>query len=187
MSETSFSSHPLGAAIASPVRAGRGKLGRRCLRRAGDRARPELERETQHRHDRRGRPGRFQPGRRRLREHRGLCDVYEPAIDRAAVHHPQARRVTRFPQALRPRPRVRRGGREHHRAHPRLRHLAGLATGQARLLREAADLQHLGGPRHSRGGRQGQGRHPDGHADSRRRQLPPRRGADPDRRHRAGA
>ena len=116
-----------------------------------------------------------------------LCDVYEPAIDDAAARPSPGPPLPRLPQALRPRPRVRRGGREHDRAHPRLRHAAGLATGQARLLREAADLQHLGGPDHPRGRRQGQGRDPDGHADPRQRQLPPRRRADPDRRHRAGA
>ena len=40
---------------------------------------------------------------------------------------------------------------------------------------------------HPRGRREGQGRHADGHADPRRRQLPPRRRADPDRRDRPGA
>ena len=97
------------------------------------------------------------------------------------------RRFRDFRKLYRPRRRVRRRGRQHHRAHPRLRHLAGLAARQARLLREAADAQHLGGPRHPRGRRQGQGRDPDGHPDPRHRQLPPRRRADPDRRHRAGA
>ncbi len=78
-----------------------------------------------------------------------LCDVYQPAVAKAAQMYPQARRLQRLPPRLRPRQRLRRGGGQHDRAHARLRHAAGLATGQARLLREAADVQHLGGPRSS--------------------------------------
>ena len=115
-----------------------------------------------------------------------LCDVYEPAVEQAGSLYPEGPTVPRLPQGLRPRQRVRRRRREHLRAHPRLRHPAGLAARQARLLREAADVQRLGGPGHPRGRRQGQGRHPDGHPDPRRRQLPPRRRADPDRRDRPG-
>ena len=65
--------------------------------------------------------------------------------------------------------------------------LPALQARQARLLREAADAQHLGGPRHPRGRREGEGRHADGHADPRQRQLPPRGRAGPERRDRAGA
>ncbi len=149
MSGTSFLREH-GAADAPPVRAGRGGLGRGHARRAGDRARPEPQREAQHRHDRRGRPGRLQPAARSRSENIvALCDVSEPAIDRAAATPSAGPPAPRLPQALRPRRRVRRGRREHDRAHARLRHAAGLATGQARLLREAADAQHLGGPRSS--------------------------------------
>ena len=116
-----------------------------------------------------------------------LCDVYAPAVERAAAAHPKARKVQRFSQALRPCRRVRRGRRQHHRAHARLRHAAGTAAREARLLREAADPQCLGGTDHPRGGRRGQGRHADGHADPRGRQLPPRRRADPDRGDRPGS
>ena len=116
-----------------------------------------------------------------------LCDVYEPAVIRAARSHPRARRLGDFRKLYD------HAGEfdavvvsttEHTHAFATL---PASATRQARLLREAADAQHLGGPRHPRGGRQGQGRDPDGHPDPCRRQLPPRRGADPDRRHRAGA
>ena len=108
-----------------------------------------------------------------------------PAATRpAAVKYPKARRITDFRKLFDHRRRVRRRGRQHLRAHPRLRHAAGPAARQARLLRKAADAQHLGGPRDPRGRRQDQGRHADGHPDPRRRQLPPRRRADPDRRHR---
>ena len=134
-----------------------------------------------------GGPGRVQPRRRLLREHRGAVRrVRAGARPRGASPSPRPP-AARLPQALRPRPRVRRGGREHHRAYPRLRHAAGLATGQTRLLREAADPQRLGGTADPRGRGEGQGRHPDGHADPRHRQLPPRRRADPVRRDRAGA
>ena len=123
----------------------------------------------------------------RLREHRGPLRRVR-AGGRPGRGAPSAGPpLSRLPQALRPCPRLRRGRREHDRAHPRLCHPAGLATGQARLLREAADVQHLGGPHHPRGRREGQGRDPDGNPDPRRRQLSPRRGAGPDRSHRAGA
>ena len=177
-----------GSIDAPAVRAGGGGRGGRRLRRAGDRARPEPEREAQHRHDRRRAAG----ARHNLRQFAAenivaLCDVYEPAIEQAAANHPQARRYRDFRKLYDHANDVRRRGRQHHRAHARLRHAAGLAAGQARLLREAADAQRLGGPDHPRGRREGQGRDPDGHPDPRQRQLPPRRRADPDRRDRPGA
>ena len=111
-----------------------------------------------------------------------LCDVKE-------VGHRDGREgalagppLCRLPPGLRPRQQLRRRGREHHRAHARLRHAAGLATGQARLLREAADVQHRRGPDHPRGRRQGQGGDPDGQPEPCQRQLPPCHRADPDRR-----
>ena len=158
----------------------------RAVRRAGDRAGPEPQREAQHRHHRRRRPGRVQPPGRRLREHRGALRRVRAGARPGRADHSRGRSVPRLPQALRPRQRVRRRRREHVRAHPRLRHAAGPATGQARLLREAADAQHLGGAGHPRGRRQGQGRDADGHSDSRQRQLSPRGRADPDRRDRPG-
>jgi hypothetical protein len=81
-----------------------------------------------------------------------LCDVNEGNLNRAAEKHPQARKFGRLPQAVRPREGIRRGRRQHLRAHARLRHAAGAAAWQARLLREAAHAQHLGSARHSRGG-----------------------------------
>ena len=118
-----------------------------------------------------------------------LCDVTRPRCDKlAAEKHPQARRSDAdFRKLFDDTEGVRRRGGEHLRAHARLRHAAGARAGQARLLREAADLQHLGSPRHPRGGGEGEGRHADGHADSRRRQLPPRGRTDPERRDRPGA
>ena len=118
-----------------------------------------------------------------------LCDVNEPnARAAAARQHPKApARSPTSASCSTSAKRVRRRGRQHLRAHPRLRHPAGAAARQARLLREAADPQHLGGPRHPRGRREGQGRHADGHPDPRQRQLPPRRRAGPGRRDRAGA
>ena len=121
---------------------------------AGDPARPEPEREAQHRRDRRRRTGREQSRRRRVREHRGaLRRVRADHRPGRAPTHPKATPLPRLPQALRPCQRLRRRGRQHHRAHARLRHPAGAAARQARLLREAADPQHLGGPHHSRGRR----------------------------------
>ena len=116
-----------------------------------------------------------------------LCDVNRTTLAKAAAAHPGAHTEVDFRKVF-----------DHAgefdavvvstlRAHARLRHAAGAAAGEARLLREAADAQHLGGARHPRGGGEGQGRHADGHADPRRRQLPPRRRAGPGRRDRPGA
>ncbi len=59
---------------------------------------------------------------------------------------PEGADVQRLPAGLRPRRRVRRRGRQHLRTHARLRHAAGAAAGQARLLREAADAQRATKP-----------------------------------------
>ena len=97
-----------------------------------------------------------------------LCDVYEPALDAAAERHRQARRYADFRKVYdhaNEFDAVVVSTTEHTHAFATL---PGPAARQARLLREAADAQRLGGPGHPRGGREGQGRHADGDADPRR-------------------
>ena len=93
--------------------------------------------------------GGAEPQGRRVREHRGALRRVRPGRRTGRGEPSQGPPIPRLSPALRPRQRVRRRGREHDRAHPRLCHPAGLAAGQARLLREAADPQRLGGPRSS--------------------------------------
>ena len=107
-----------------------------------------------------------------------ICDVAETALDSAQRKFPQAERFTDFRKVFEKEKDVRCRGGEHLRAHARLRHAAGAAIGQACLLRKAAHAQHLGSPRDSRSGGQGQSRHANGHSDSRERQLSPRGRAD---------
>ena len=111
-----------------------------------------------------------------------LCDVNERDARRGRA--PSIRRrskFTDFRQLFDHARRVRRRRRQHLRAHARLRHAAGPAARQARLLREAADAQHLGGaassarrpPRPKVATQMGTQIHAT-------RQLPPRRRADPE-------
>ena len=134
---------------------------------------------------RRRRPRRRQSEGRRFREHR------------RAVRREQHRTSRRLPRNIRRRRRSPISARssttpsdfdavvvstcEHTHAFATL---LALDARQARLLREAADLQHLGGAHDPRGGGQGEGGHADGHPDPRRRQLPPRGRAGPERRDR---
>ncbi len=67
-----------------------------------------------------------------------LCDVFEPALEQAGARPSPSPPAARLSQAIRPRLRIRRGGREHDGAYARLCHIARLANGQTRLLREAA-------------------------------------------------
>ena len=115
-----------------------------------------------------------------------MCDVNAVTLDTVAPKYPQAKRFTDLRRRVRQARRLRRGHREHVRAHARVRHDAGAAGRQARLLREAARLQHLGDAAHPRDGREAEGRDADGDSDPRRRQLPPGRGARAERGDRPG-
>ena len=83
-----------------------------------------------------------------------ICDVNQNAIDAAAQRFPQAKKFTRLPEDLRQAERLRRRRRLDRRAHARVRDLPGADARQARLLREAAHLQHLGSAAHSRARRE---------------------------------
>ena len=147
---------------------------RRGRRRTGVSARPESERQAEHRvhrlrrsrqrqpqraHHRAGtrRSGREAAARQRRasraasgRERRRALRR-EPARGRrrgAAV--PEGEEVQRSPPRLRPPERLRRRRRLHRRAHACVRDLPGADARQARLLREAAHLQHLGSAAHPR-------------------------------------
>ena len=124
-------------------------------------------------------------GRRRRARSSPCATWTRSAPARRREHFPKATFYHRLPQAARAEgPRRRR--RRHARPHARGGHGGGPEGGAARLLREAADAHGPRGPRHRRAGGQAQARHADGHADPRRRQLSPRRRADPGGRHRAG-
>jgi Predicted dehydrogenases and related proteins len=116
-----------------------------------------------------------------------LCDVNRAALDAAASQYPNAKRYADlrkvFDDAL-DFDAVVVSTCEHTHA---FFDDAGARGGQARLLREAARLQHLGVAAHPREGGHGQGRDTDGHSDSRGRQLPSGRRARAERRHRPGA
>ena len=79
-----------------------------------------------------------------------LCDVNQVALDAASQRFPKAKTFNDLRKVFDNPNDVRRRRRLHRRAHARVRHLPGADPRQARLLREAAHLQHLGGAAHSR-------------------------------------
>ncbi len=115
-----------------------------------------------------------------------LCDVDARALDKPGAQYPQAKKYADF-RKLFDRPKhfdaVVVSTCEHTHAFATM---LALRHRQARLLREAADLQHLGGPADPRGRRETEGRDPDGQPEPRIGQLPPRHGADPERSDRPG-
>ena len=72
-------------ADATPVREDRGGHGRRGGRRAGDRARPEPQRQAQHRHDRHRRPWRLQVGKHVYCEKPLTYNIWEARVIREAA------------------------------------------------------------------------------------------------------
>ena len=134
-----------------------------------------------------GRGGRLRPQVGRLGEHRRALRRLRGGRRQRRARPLAGEDLPRLPPALRPGQRVRRRRRQHLRVlHPRLRDLARPPTGQARLLREAADAERLGSPGDPPGRRAGQSRDPDGHPDPRRGQLPAGRRAGPVRGDRPG-
>ena len=101
----------------------------------------------------RGRPGCRDSGRtasRRERRRAVRCESARAGRRVGALSKSQD--VQRLQQSLRPPERLRRRRGLHRRAHTRVRDLPGADARQARLLREAAHLQHLGSAAHSRDG-----------------------------------
>ena len=117
-----------------------------------------------------------------------LCDVDQKALDAASQRFPRAPDVHRPPARFRQAGRLRCRRRVHGRAHARNRDLPGADARQARLLREAVDLQHLGSAGHSGNRRQvSQAVDADGQPGPRLARTAHDRGNPPDRRHRPGA
>ena len=81
-----------------------------------------------------------------------LCDINQESLDSAGVRLPEGREVHRPPEGVRQARRLRLRRGRHRRAHARVRDLPRAHARQARLLREAARLQHLGNTPHSRDG-----------------------------------
>ncbi len=73
-----------------------------------------------------------------------LCDVNSTALQAAAAQYPQAKTFSDLRKVFDHATRLRCGGRQHLRAHARVLDDAGARCRQARVLREAAGLQHLG-------------------------------------------
>ncbi len=116
-----------------------------------------------------------------------LCDIDEPTARPRRANDSRRRRPSTTSASCWTRQGHRRRGRQHRRPHPRPgRPIGAMQARQARLLREAADPLRPRGPRRRRGRRRPGRGDADGHADPRHRQLPPRRRADPVRRHRPG-
>ena len=140
----------------------------------GDPARPESQRQAEHRvhrvrrarqrepqraHDHAGPPARGRaPARRRrrirTRTSSSSATSTRTPIDAAAQRFPQAKKFTRLPEDVRQAERLRRRRGLDGRAHARVRDLPGADARQARLLREAAHLQHLGSAAHPRARRE---------------------------------
>ena len=94
-----------------------------------------------------------------------LCDVCEPMIDRAAVHHPHARRYRDFRKLYDHAgdfDAVVVSTTEHTHAFATL---PALQLGKHVYCEKPLTLQHLGGPPDPRGRREDQGRDPDGNPD----------------------
>ena len=165
----------------------RGGRGRRGVRRAGDRARPEPEREAQHRDDRhRAAAAATTSSSSRAENIVVLCDVYEPAVDRAATEHSQARRYRDFRRVFdhaNDFDAVVVSTTEHTHAFATL---PALQLGKHVYCEKPLTYNIAEARDHPRGRRQDQGGDPDGQPEPRQRQLPPRHRADPDRRHRPG-
>ena len=117
-----------------------------------------------------------------------LCDVNQDARRCRVPAFPAGQEVHRPPTRLRPPERLRRRRGVHGRAHARVRDLPGADARQARLLREAAHLQHLGSTAHPRDRREvSEALDADGQPGSRLGRAAHDQGNPDDRRHRSGA
>ena len=117
-----------------------------------------------------------------------ICDVNQNAIDAASQRFPQAKKFHDFRKIFDKPERLRRRRRLDRRAHARVRDLPGADARQARLLREAAHLQHLGSAAHSRARREvPEAVDADGQPGARVADAPQDQGDPGYRRHRSGA